>query len=137
MGFGGFAFLFALGLTIIPATTAARWIGDDYRKLMGLPVPVSLVYASVFLAGFAAMYFTVISMTDPTYRETFFAPTVRDLKKVLQTHAAYAMVVGGNAGDRRRRMVTHRAGQNLRRDLSSMFQAARRALDKQDRTGWW
>jgi hypothetical protein len=110
VGLGVFVFLFALGVTVVPGKTAARWMGDNYQKLPGLPIPVALVHAAVLLAGFSAMYFAVTSMTDPAYRERFFTPTAQKLEEVLRIHAAYAERVGvPDAGPDVRTVVYRRA----------------------------
>ncbi|MFB4269408.1 hypothetical protein [Nonomuraea sp. GTA35] len=114
VGLGVFVFLMALGVTIIPAKTAARWIGADYQELSWLPIPVALVHAAVLLAGFAAMYFAVMSMTDPAYRETFFAPTARDLQEILRIHAAYAAIVGASETGADARTIAQRAVTRVR-----------------------
>jgi hypothetical protein len=89
-------------------------MGRGYHELSWLPVPAALVYAAVLLAGFAALYFAVTSMTDPAYRETFFAPTVRELHKILQIHAVYAAGVGIPDTGPDRTTVVRRIIKNLR-----------------------
>jgi hypothetical protein len=126
VGLGVFVFLFALGVTVVPAKTAARWIGDDYQKLSLLPVPVALLHAAVLLAGFAAMYFAVTSMTDPAYRETFFAPTARGLREVLRIHAAYSEMIGASDAGRDARTIVRRVAAQVRRDLHATSEGVRR-----------
>jgi hypothetical protein len=94
VGVGVFLFLTALGVTVVLAGAATRWLGSGNMQLSFAPVPVALVHATVLLAGFAAMYFTVTSMNDPAYRERFFAPIAQNLQQILGTHAGYSAIVG-------------------------------------------
>lgn len=125
VGLGVFVFLFALGVTVVPAKTAARWVGDDYQKLSLMSIPVALLYAALLLAGFAAMYFAVTSMTDPALRERFFAPTARGLQEVLRTHATYSAIVGAPDVGPDARTVAHRVAEHLGWTLREILESYR------------
>jgi hypothetical protein len=89
VGLGVFVFLVALGLALVKKELATRWIGGGGETLTWIGLPVGLIGAAGLLAGFAAIYFAVTSMTDPDYRHHFFAPTLTAHAGILDRFAEY------------------------------------------------
>jgi hypothetical protein len=89
-----FAFFLVFGLLAIEPAVIQSWLGVD--RLNYLPsveewVPVSreLFQVSVFLAGFAGLYFTVYAVTDSTYRDQFFSSLSRELEQAIGVYTVY------------------------------------------------
>jgi hypothetical protein len=132
VGVGVFLFLVILGMLVVSGDTAAEWLssstGDTGDGRTGEPqpgflgVPLALVHAAVLLGGFAAMYFTVMSMTDAAFRERHYMPTVQELRQILHIHGRYWSHLGSPAQPSRR---LSRLGSNTRatlRDLRERWQ---------------
>jgi hypothetical protein len=47
------------------------------------------VQVAVFLSAFSGLYFTVVVVTDETYREQFFTGVMQELDRALGVRAAY------------------------------------------------
>ncbi|MGH3455824.1 MAG: hypothetical protein ACRDP2_15500, partial [Nocardioidaceae bacterium] len=54
-----------------------------------VPVSRELFQVSVFLAGFAGLYFTVYAVTDSTYRDQFFSSLSRELEQAIGVYTVY------------------------------------------------
>ena len=68
----------------------AAWVGSDTHHVSWLPnVSVELVQVAVFLSAFSGLYFTVVVVTDETYREQFFTGVMQELDRALGVRAAY------------------------------------------------
>jgi hypothetical protein len=88
-----FAFFLVFGMLAIEPDVIESWVGHEPRYLPSVEqwVPVSreLFQVSVFLAGFAGLYFTVYAVTDSTYREQFFSSLSRELEQAIGVYTVY------------------------------------------------
>ena len=89
-----FAFFIVFGMLAIDDQVITSWLGvghPDYLPSVEQWVPVSreLFQVSVFLAGFAGLYFTVYAVTDSTYREQFFSSLSRELEQAIGVYTVY------------------------------------------------
>lgn len=94
---GGFFVVFGL-LTITP-TVIETWIGHPGDVLATLTVggrdvqlTAELLKISAFLGAFSGLYFTVVLVTDATYREEFFDEILAELRQTFAVRAAYLSV---------------------------------------------
>ena len=63
------------------------WIGERTNGLENLSV--ELLQVSIFLAAFSALYVSVTSATDETYREQFFGAVLRQMERAIAVRAGY------------------------------------------------
>ena len=91
---GGFFVVFGL-LTVTPAVLAS-WIGHPGEVLAtwtiggrDLQLTAELLKISAFLGAFSGLYFTVVLVTDATYREEFFDEILAELRQTFAVRAAY------------------------------------------------
>jgi hypothetical protein len=88
-----FAFFIVFGKIAITERVIDSWVGHDPKDLpwlaQWLPLSEELFEVSVFLAGFAGLYFTVYAVTDSTYREQFFASLSRELEQAIGVYTVY------------------------------------------------
>jgi hypothetical protein len=91
---GGFFVVFGI-LTMSPATVMS-WTATPADVLatfefLGrrMAITEELLRVAGFLAGFSAFYFTVYLVTDPTFREEFFADVEDELRRAFAVRAAY------------------------------------------------
>jgi hypothetical protein len=91
---GVFFVVFGL-LTITPGVIEA-WLGHPGDVLATLTVgdrevqlTAELLKISGFLAAFSGLYFTVVLVTDATYREEFFDEILAELRQTFAVRAAY------------------------------------------------
>jgi hypothetical protein len=88
-----FAFFLVFGMLAIEPDVIESWVGHPPRYLPSVEqwVPVSreLFQVSVFLAGFAGLYFTVYAVTDSTYRDQFFSSLSRELEQAIGVYTVY------------------------------------------------
>ena len=97
---GGFFVLF--GLLMVRPDTIALWIGGppttwwESFTWFGVDVQLTreLIQVSGFLASFAALYFSVYTITDATFREEFFEDIVEEARENLAVRAAYRAEIG-------------------------------------------
>jgi hypothetical protein len=97
---GGFFVLF--GLLMIRPDTIAQWIGappttwwESFTWFgVDLQLTSELIQVSAFLASFAALYFSVYTITDATFREEFFEDIVEEARENLAVRAAYRAEIG-------------------------------------------
>ena len=85
-----------IGLLIIQPETITLWTQQQPGVLVDFTVAGAamtlteeLVQVSVFLAAFAAVYFSVYTTTDSTLREEFFEDTVAEARQNLAVRALY------------------------------------------------
>ena len=85
-----FVFFLVFGGITMQESVAAAWVGSDTHHVSWLPnVSVELVQVAVFLSAFSGLYFTVVVVTDETYREQFFTSVMNELDRALGVRAAY------------------------------------------------
>ena len=85
-----FLFFVVFGSVVMKDEVASAWIGSPTHHLPGLSnLSVELVQVSVFLAAFSGLYFTVVVVTDETYRGQFFTGVMAELDQALGVRAAY------------------------------------------------
>jgi hypothetical protein len=90
------AFYVAFGLLTITPTILESWLGHDGDViwevgLLGRDVRLTaeLLKISAFLAAFSGLYFTVVLVTDATYREEFFDEILAELRQTFAVRAVY------------------------------------------------
>jgi len=93
VGFGLFAFFVGLGVLLVDKDTATLWIGSVPNYSLWVPfIPVALFRSAALLAGFGSMYFAITAMTEPEYRQKFFALVIADVERTLTVRAVYLSV---------------------------------------------
>jgi hypothetical protein len=101
---GLFAFFLALGAIAIPDEVAVLWSGEQACAVgappcvgtwfdVPLPVPLTTVKMSLFVAVLSGLYFTVNTNIDPAYRQRFFEPLIADVAVSLAGRDAYLDLV--------------------------------------------
>ncbi len=96
------AFFVALGLTAVAPPVVESWTGTPPQvlvavSLFGREVPLTeeLLRVASLLAAFSGLYFTVVGVTDPTYREDFFEDAVADLRQAFAVRVVYRAALLG------------------------------------------
>jgi len=96
---GGFYVAFGL-LTITPEVLET-WLGHDGDAVLrfgflgrDLRLTAELLKISAFLASFSGLYFTVVLVTDATYREEFFDEILAELRQTFAVRAVYLRARG-------------------------------------------
>lgn len=85
-----FAFFMVFGAMTMQPDVVENWTGDAGHSIRGLDnVSAELVQVSVFLAAFSALYLTVSTVTDETYREQFFGSVLREMQRAVGVRAVY------------------------------------------------
>ncbi|WP_228387818.1 MULTISPECIES: hypothetical protein [unclassified Nocardioides] len=96
MSVGVFVFFLAFGGLVMDLDVQSAWTAIPESDIRALPVlsQVSepLVQVSVFLASFSALYLTVSTVTDETYRVQFFGSVMRELERAVGVRAVYLAV---------------------------------------------
>jgi len=88
-----FLFFMVFGAVVMKDSVMETWIGERTHHFSALPnVSVELVQVSVFLAAFSALYFTVVVVTDETYRDQFFTRVKDELDRAVGVRAAYLVL---------------------------------------------
>ncbi|MCY1136768.1 hypothetical protein OWR29_02075 [Actinoplanes sp. Pm04-4] len=87
IGLGLFLFFVALGLITVQPETAETWIGHEPTLQIGLPV--ALFKLAALLASFGGVSFSTTSMTNPDYRQEFFEPVLRSVRRPILVHSVY------------------------------------------------
>jgi len=100
VGAAMFAFLVALGVVTVPIELARTWIGGRPDVLFSfhafgvrLGMTTELLEAAGFLAGFAALQFTVSLLSDSSYQEEFLHRLREELRESLAARAVYLRVM--------------------------------------------
>ena len=85
-----------LGAGLVAGFTVSEWIGGDRHVLFTVPfgheqleLTEELLRVSAFLAAFSALYFTVVALTDATYRDEFFRDVVSEVRQALAVRLVY------------------------------------------------
>ncbi|MFG1995319.1 hypothetical protein ACGFJ7_35620 [Actinoplanes sp. NPDC048988] len=93
-------FLVLLGVVLVTRATGEKWIGqagsDHYLKLFwdSVWVSVTMLKVVVLLAGFAMLYFIVVTVAESQHRRLLAEPVTHLMLRLLQVHAAYCAHVG-------------------------------------------
>lgn len=89
-------FFVAFGLLVMEPSVIATWTTQAPHELASLdlwgravPVTEELLRVAGFLAAFSGLYFTVVAMTDATYREEFYEDVVAEVREALAVRAVY------------------------------------------------
>lgn len=93
-----FAFFVLFGTLTMRPEVAESWTGAAVTSAPGLPnLTVELLAVSVFLAAFSGLYFTVVAVTDDTFRGQFFSGVVAELERAIGVRAVYLEVLDRRA----------------------------------------
>ncbi|MCW2837615.1 MAG: hypothetical protein JWQ15_1729 [Marmoricola sp.] len=85
-----FSFFMVFGAIVMSDEVMQTWLPNGTHHLSWLPnVSVELVQVSIFLAAFSGLYFTVVVLTDETYREQFFTGVKAELDRAVGVRVAY------------------------------------------------
>jgi len=90
------AFFVAFGLLTVTPAVLETWIGHPGDELLRfglfdreILVTAELLKISAFLATFSGLYFTVVLVTDGTYRKEFFDEILAELRQTFAVRAVY------------------------------------------------
>nr|WP_216653513.1 hypothetical protein [Nocardioides sp. zg-DK7169] len=90
---GVFVFFLAFGGLVMDLDVQSSWTAIPPHDIHSLPalsqLSMPLVQVSVFLASFSALYLTVSTVTDETYRVQFFGSVMRELERAVGVRAVY------------------------------------------------
>jgi hypothetical protein len=93
---GLFAFFTVFGFVAVDASVQASWIGRGPDAIATLDawgqemlLSGELLRVAVFLAGFSGLYFTVVLLTDATYRDEFLVEILDDVRESFAVRAVY------------------------------------------------
>lgn len=96
-------FFVAFGLLTVTPEVLASWIGEpgDQVAAFGLfgrelVLTAELLKLSAFLASFSGLYFTVVLVTDATYRAEFFDEILAELRQTFAVRAVYLCARAGS-----------------------------------------
>jgi hypothetical protein len=93
LSLGVVAFFLVFGSLTMGLDVQSTWTQMDRVDIHALPylsqVSVPLLKVSVFLGSFSALYLTVSTVTDETYREQFFGLVIRELERAVGLRAVY------------------------------------------------
>ncbi len=91
-----FVFFMVFGSVAIQDDVIESWIGHAPTYPPGPElVSVELIRVSTFLAGFAGLYFTVVAITDQTYRREFFTVILAELQRAVAARVVYRRLKDG------------------------------------------
>lgn len=95
-------FFVAFGLLTVTPEVLATWIGASGDQVLAfgvlgreLVLTAELLKLSAFLASFSGLYFTVVLVTDATYREEFFDEILAELRQTFAVRAVYLCARSG------------------------------------------
>jgi hypothetical protein len=90
------AFYVVFGLLTITPDVLETWLGHQGDSVLRLDLlgrelrlTAELLKISAFLAAFSGLYFTVVLVTDTTYREEFFDEILAELRQTFAVRAVY------------------------------------------------
>lgn len=92
LSFTVLVFFLAFGKVAISDAVIRTWVGHEPTALPALgwlPVSNELFQASLFLAAFSGLYFTVYAVTDDTYRGQFFTAIATELERAIGVSTVY------------------------------------------------
>ncbi|SDK87395.1 hypothetical protein SAMN05428985_106475 [Nocardioides sp. YR527] len=86
-----FAFFLVFGAIVMTDGVQLGWTGQQsLHNLSWLPnVSAELVKVALFLSAFSALYVTVSTVTDETYRKQFFGTVLREIERAVGMRAVY------------------------------------------------
>jgi hypothetical protein len=85
-----FAFFVVFGRVAISDAVVLLWTGHHATYVGDIHlISTELFQVSIFLSGFAGLYFTVYAVTDQTYRDRFFSEIAADLRRAIAVHTVY------------------------------------------------
>jgi hypothetical protein len=88
------AFFIVFGAIAMKREVVEAWIGGPTLHLPGLEnVSVELLQVSVFLAAFSGLYFTVVAVTDETFRDQFFTDVMNEMERAIAVRAVYNVLL--------------------------------------------
>lgn len=94
-------FFVAFGLLTITPDVLEAWLGHDGHAVLrfgflgrDLQLTAELLKISAFLASFSGLYFTVVLVTDSTYRAEFFDEILAELRQTFAVRAVYLRARG-------------------------------------------
>lgn len=89
-------FFVIFGVLAMTPEVMVSWLGHDGAVLLevgilgrDLRLTEELLKISAFLASFSGLYFTVVLVTDATYREEFFDEILAELRQTFAVRAVY------------------------------------------------
>lgn len=101
LSLGVLAFFLLFGSLTMRLDVQSAWTGIDAGDIHALPylsqVSVPLLKVSLFLGSFSALYLTVSTVTDETYREQFFGLVIRELERAVGMRAVYLALREGQS----------------------------------------
>ena len=95
VGLGVFLFFELFGNITVGDEIRQEWVtggaGGAEPSPSSLPFGISepMLEVSALLAGFSAMYFSILSMTDSEYRQRYFDSILKEISRVLAVRAVY------------------------------------------------
>lgn len=96
-----FAFFVLFGVLTMRPEVAEAWTADSVTSVPGLPgLSAELLAVSVFLAAFSGLYFTVVAVTDDTFRGQFFSGVLGELERAIGVRAVYVELVERHEAER-------------------------------------
>ncbi|MCK9921684.1 hypothetical protein MXD61_07235 [Frankia sp. AgPm24] len=87
-GVGVFLFFEIFGLITITDSIAQNWSATEEQNLPAF-ISSPMLRVSALLAGFSAMHFAILSITDSESRQRYFDPVLKEIKRVLAVRAIY------------------------------------------------
>lgn len=92
MALAVFGFFLVFGALVMDNDVVGAWIDTEGPVLAWRYLPtlsVQLVQVAIFLSAFSALYLTVSTVTDETYRAQFFGGVQRHLERAVGVRAVY------------------------------------------------
>ncbi|MCU0267696.1 MAG: hypothetical protein MUF83_03505 [Acidimicrobiales bacterium] len=96
------AFFVVLGLLTITPEIVQTWLGHPGDVLVSatmlgrqVELTAELVKLATFLAAFSGLYFSVVTVTDATYREEFLDEILAELRQTFAVRSAYLVALRG------------------------------------------
>jgi hypothetical protein len=96
-------FFIAFGMLTITPAVLESWLGHPGDEVLSwgvlgrdLRLTAELLKLSAFLASFSGLYFTVVLVTDGTYREEFFDEILAELRQTFAVRAVYLRARAGS-----------------------------------------
>lgn len=90
------AFFVVFGLVTVTPEVVESWLGHEGDAILELGLlgrdvvlTAELLKVSAFLAAFSGLYFTVVLVTDATYREEFFDEILAELRQTFAVRLLY------------------------------------------------
>ncbi len=85
-----FVFFVLFGGVVMTVGVQEAWTQSSIHALpWASNLSVELVQVSVFLAAFSGLYFTVVAVTDETYRDQFFTQIKAELERAVGVRTVY------------------------------------------------